>query len=259
MDSVVKLQGVDSLDEFIAKNGRTSITMLIANRSKRDVIEACVWRCAELGHPEYIDDNTYVCDEIGSTAVTPLILASYYGDLDIVKILFDNGADVNKQNDNCMTALLWSTSISVSRFLLGRGSDPAARSIRGFNILFSAVENYAIDGNMANALELLAIGMDNLLDLDNKCFNNKQRSSERINVYEYMNELGVHDDFIKNQDFIELVMKYPRPVRCRIGDILTSYSTVDSKLAALWMMTANGDVNMTEFTDAVANITGKNL
>ena len=56
-----------------------------------------------------------------------LIEASSDGNLGLVKLLLTNGANVNVQNNNGQTALIWASQrghLEVIKLLLERGADP---------------------------------------------------------------------------------------------------------------------------------------
>jgi ankyrin repeat protein len=70
---------------------------------------------------------------------TPLMYAAAVGSTDAVKLLLDNGADVNAQNGTGLTALMFaSTDLPKTRLLLDRGANPNLASKLGRTPLFLA-------------------------------------------------------------------------------------------------------------------------
>ncbi len=72
---------------------------------------------------------------------TPLILATYSGYLKIVKILIENGADINLTSNDNTTPLIWATvgnHIAIVRYLLNNNADIDAKDKHGFTALMWA-------------------------------------------------------------------------------------------------------------------------
>lgn len=72
---------------------------------------------------------------------TPLILATYSGHLKIVKILIENGADINLTSNDKTTPLIWATvgsHTAIVRYLLNNNADINAKDKHGFTALMWA-------------------------------------------------------------------------------------------------------------------------
>ena len=68
----------------------------------------------------------------GSTA---LMYATHRGDIDIVRLLLERGADPNKQTKDGWTPLMYATekgNIDIVRLLLENGADPTKRTKDGW-------------------------------------------------------------------------------------------------------------------------------
>ena len=83
---------------------------------------------------------------LGTTSVnltiTPLILASAHADLGIMKIIVDNGADVNYQGDGSQTALMYaveSRKLEAVKYLIEKGAKINVEDERGYSALDYAV------------------------------------------------------------------------------------------------------------------------
>ena len=79
----------------------------------------------------------------GRPGCSPLHSASYVGDLEMIRILLEYGADINAQNDAGATPLHWATTWSrteVVCVLLEQGADPNISRYDGTTPLHNAVE-----------------------------------------------------------------------------------------------------------------------
>ena len=77
------------------------------------------------------------------------------GHLEIVKLLADNGADINAKNNNGGTALMFAShagKLEVVKFLLGNDADANAKANNGMNALMVA-RNPEIRKILMNAME----------------------------------------------------------------------------------------------------------
>ena len=89
---------------------------------------------------------------------TPLILASKYGHIEIVKLLVSKGANLNTQDKNGWSSLhyaAWS-SAEIAQLLISKGADVDLRSVFGESPLFE----YINMGNQEMAELLLSKGAD---------------------------------------------------------------------------------------------------
>lgn len=87
---------------------------------------------------------------------TPLDFASWYGHLDIVKILIANGADVGSRDKNLMTPLHWASAYGrkeVAEFLIEEDADIHAKNQNGGTPLSATTMGGG--GNCKGVAELL--------------------------------------------------------------------------------------------------------
>ena len=66
--------------------------------------------------------------------MTPIMSASIGGNLEIVRLLYESGANVNSTNSHGMTALMWASvfgNLKVVKYLLKNGADIHIRDING--------------------------------------------------------------------------------------------------------------------------------
>jgi ankyrin repeat protein len=88
---------------------------------------------------ERLLDRKGVANVADDRGVTPLMYAAAVGSLDAMRLLIDNGADVNAQNGYGSTALMWSVSDAAKvRLLLGHGADVNAAARSGRTALITA-------------------------------------------------------------------------------------------------------------------------
>jgi ankyrin repeat protein/mono/diheme cytochrome c family protein len=89
---------------------------------------------------------------------TPLHHAAGYGDLETIKLLIDNGADVNAKNRRGSTPLLWAIDNEAKvRLLLSRGANVNARQVEGRTPLYQAA-------SLGNATAVVRLLLDNGAD-----------------------------------------------------------------------------------------------
>ena len=73
---------------------------------------------------------------------TALMIASYHGNLDVVKVLVENGADVNIQSNTGLTALMIASHtdhLDVVKLLIEIGADISIQKICGKTALIKAL------------------------------------------------------------------------------------------------------------------------
>ncbi|PCJ53558.1 MAG: hypothetical protein COA73_15075 [Candidatus Hydrogenedentota bacterium] len=90
------------------------------------------------------DTMEYVKLPFKAPASTPLHFAALFGVYEVVRILLDNGADVNLPNSHGSTALILAagrTNQSTALLLIDRGADVRHSSHRGYTALHSAVRS----------------------------------------------------------------------------------------------------------------------
>ncbi|OAX84371.1 hypothetical protein ACJ72_01263 [Emergomyces africanus] len=113
----------------------------MSDSEKRDVLQKSLNMAASNGDVErvrklvngearkYVDVNTP--DEEGTV---PLIYASCFGHLDVVSALLEAGADVDKQDRNRWSALMWAMTNrhkTIAKILLDHGASPDIKSSSG--------------------------------------------------------------------------------------------------------------------------------
>ncbi len=143
-------KGLDPNHEFTYNNKKHTLLTLAVQTNHLSFVKLLVEHRAEIDKVDVIDNTPlmYACsygyEDIGSYLIskgadvnkarkmdlnTPLILACELDmtwNLDLVRALLDNGADINHQNEDGYTALNQACSVSVwdaIDFLLFRGAD----------------------------------------------------------------------------------------------------------------------------------------
>jgi ankyrin repeat protein len=103
-------------------------------------------------------ENPKSVDAKGEGGWTPIMYAALYGDSQAVRLLLDQGANANAQNDDGGTALMYAIDdAEKTRLLLDRGANPNLRSGEGRAALLIAV-GWA--GSVSAAKLLLENGAD---------------------------------------------------------------------------------------------------
>lgn len=98
-----------------------------------------------------IDKGVKINAHDAVSGITPLVMASMHGRLEIAQLLVKNGADVNLAAKNGTTPLIAaaSKSLELVKFLLEKGADPAARTQED-----EGAFTYAIVGAMGDRVSL---------------------------------------------------------------------------------------------------------
>ncbi len=122
-----------------------AIALIREKKKSLDLYEA-----ASIGDLERVQHHLKVSpesiDSYSNDGFTPLGLACYFGHLEIVKFLTNNGADVNKASSNSfhVAPLHSATAISnfeITEYLLANGANVNVRQQSGVTPLHSAAHN----------------------------------------------------------------------------------------------------------------------
>ena len=107
---------------------------------------------AQAPPPEDQDDQDFVYAGLvgsGGGGLTALVLAAREGELESVKLLVENGADVNQVTEYGWTPLLTATNnrhYGLARYLIERGANPNIPNKGGWTPLYLATDNRNIEG-----------------------------------------------------------------------------------------------------------------
>lgn len=89
---------------------------------------------------------------VTGTSLTPLMVAAFKGDNEMVQILIDRGAEINKLDDLNGTALSWAKNVETAKLLINAGAD--------INNIPSAPATSVAFGNFDVAMLLVQAGAD---------------------------------------------------------------------------------------------------
>ena len=90
---------------------------------------------------------------------TPLHVASAYGHVDVIRVLFDHGADTmarDRDGNTLLHVASWQGRVNVARFLIEQGADAKAKNNCGGTALYAA----SLSGNMEVVRFLVNHGLD---------------------------------------------------------------------------------------------------
>ena len=143
------------IDQAITEGNVTLVKELIAKdatllNAKNQAALTPLNLAAEHGQVEVValllqlGADPYIGDNENSM---PMHLAAISGSIEIVEMLRDKGVDIDIPDDNGMTALLFAMSrrqIAMSNYLLGLGADPKVQTANGF----TPIQMAAMSGNL---------------------------------------------------------------------------------------------------------------
>lgn len=133
-----KSKGDNRICELLARNGAKEI--FDEEEAKKIGNEICL--CCSGEDPD-INKIKELIDMGGkdSVSVYALISASSNNNLELVKLLVENGVDINEQDEDERTALMWTSvhnSFDVAKFLIEKGADIEKKDSRGWSALMIA-------------------------------------------------------------------------------------------------------------------------
>jgi uncharacterized protein len=111
---------------------------------------------------ELLYEDTSLLNSFSSEGNTPLIYASYFGHLDIVKYLVPKGAKVNlktrnEENQTALHAAISGKNLNVVKFLLENGADVNAEKVDRLTPMHLAAES-----NQIHVVKILLIHRANI-------------------------------------------------------------------------------------------------
>jgi len=156
--------------------GETEVVKLLVSsgtsvRKAADISKMTIVQWADSGWFEKVKESVDTSvrrannEDVNTTdegGYTPLINASFNGDLEIVKYLVDNGADVNIRNAQGETALMNAVKIGyieVVKYLVAEGTDVNVKDINGTTIIDIAF--------LYNNIEIIKYLLNNGVDKSN--------------------------------------------------------------------------------------------
>lgn len=147
-----------------AYHGARDVLKLLLERTPEDALNT--YEAATTGNARrlktILGQSRVRVNESNEEGFTPLGLAAHFGHVDAVKVLLENGADVNLkppsrfQNTAIDAAVAGNAPAEVVRVLLAAGADPKVRSEANYTTLHKA----AAHGNIEIVRMLLDAGAD---------------------------------------------------------------------------------------------------
>ena len=189
--------------QFDAKDTMRQTTPLMwaAEQGHADVIKLLVAAGADLNASTIVEEakkrrgvSYEQGDNFHTGGVTPLVLAARQGNLDAVKVLAENGADLNKAAGDGSTAMLVAIQnghYNVARYLVEKGADINKANEKGWTPLYLAVKHRNLETgtipvpNQNQAFDFIKLLMDRDLDVNARvAFNTEIRNGQRATWFD---------------------------------------------------------------------------
>jgi len=147
-----------ALNDYPSVKDSSSLASSISASVSKAEMNAALLKAAEAGNLEIVNDCLVAGADVNvklSTGATPLMLATFDGHTDIVRLLLENGANPNckfpGKNVTPLMIAAQNNHIEIIRLLLGKGADPKATTNEGVTAMYIAEQNCHIE-----IIELLA-------------------------------------------------------------------------------------------------------
>ena len=180
---------------------QTTALMWAAEQGHAEVIELLVAAGAEVNASSTVDEAkrrrgvVYKQGENQHTGgVTPLVLAARQGNLQAVKTLADNGADLNKTSGDGSTAMVVAIQnghYDVARYLVEKGADINKANEKGWTPLYLSVKHRNLETgtipvpNQHQAFDFIKLLLERDVDVNARIgFNTEIRNGQRATWFE---------------------------------------------------------------------------
>jgi uncharacterized protein len=180
---------------------QTTALMWAAEQGHAEAIKLLVAAGADINAQSTIDEAkkrrgvVYKQGENQHTGgVTPLVLAARQGNLDAVKVLAENGADLNKgagDGSTAMVVAIQNGHYDVARYLVEKGADINKANEKGWNPLYLSVKHRNLETgtipvpNQHQATDFIKLLLDRNVDVNARVsFNTEIRNGQRATWFE---------------------------------------------------------------------------
>lgn len=175
-------------EQILKKENLNLLKYIIENDSKN--INEFFFKLCGFGNLNVIKYmvNTHKID-IYSVRDNGLRIAATKGYLDVVKFLFDKGADIHNDNDKALRNAASNGNLKVVEFLLENGADVNATDVFGS---FGALINASKNGHLDVVKLLLKKGGDDLIHVDDENALHVAASHNHLSIVELLLDKGAN-------------------------------------------------------------------
>lgn len=215
------------LDELLADN--SAIDQWTPQKAKVAISVADLPNAAKMGDADEVLHLIYnganVVGEFGAAKSTPLHWAAWSGDVECLKILLNNGADINCQNRHGYSPLHWASirgNMKALNFLVAEGADLQIKDSQGGSPL-----HWAVSGEQDKCIHALLEAGANI-----NAMNNRGETALHFAATEMDGLVPIIEVLIHAGADWKIESKYPRPQQLQASVAEVSEETPVTALQA---------------------------
>ena len=222
-----KKQSKSLLDELL--EDKSSIDQWTPKKAQVAISAADLPNAAKMGDADEILHLIYnganVTGEFGVAKSTPMLWAGWSGDIECLKILLNNGADINAQNRHGYSPIHWASirgNTKALNFLITEGADLQIKDSQGGSPL-----HWAVSGEQEKCIQILLEAGANI-----DAMNNRGETALHFAATEMDGLVPIIEILIHAGADWKIESKYPRPQQLQASVAEVSEETPVTALQA---------------------------
>jgi len=239
----IKKKSKSLLDELLADN--SSIDQWTPTKKEVVISAADLPNAAKMGDADEILHLIYnganVSGEFGAAKSNPMHWAAWSGDIECIKILLNNGADINCQNRHGYAPLHWASirgHLKALNYLVSQGADIQIKDLQGGSPL-----HWAVSGEQEKCIAALLEAGANIDAMNNRGETALHFAATEMDGLVPIIELLIH----AGSDW-KIESKYPRPQQLQAGMGEDDSLPVTALQAAEALGKMKAIIKLTEYT-----------